>query len=220
MRADQTDGASDRSTKRAPSAILTADGMQAGTESTYSRQDPGHSIATLSAVCWLPRAELNPQQWMDCGRRLGRIGAGTNWWIGDWLRYGNARYGDRYKVACKLTGYDAQTLMNFAYVSARIHTSGRREEVSWSHHAALAALDADEQAKWLDRIVTDRLSLKDLRVELRAMRSAGGRASCRGAHARGGDGLPTCPTCGQPLRLGLPLRSVGTQIAGAPEARG
>ena len=61
---------------------------------------------------------MTDRQWMEHGQRLRRLGTGANWWVGDWIRYGNARYGERYKLATKLTGYDKQTLMNFAYVAS------------------------------------------------------------------------------------------------------
>ena len=40
------------------------------------------------------------------------------WWIGDWVQYGAARYGAKYAVAARVTGYDRQTLMNMVYLAA------------------------------------------------------------------------------------------------------
>jgi hypothetical protein len=180
---------------------------------------PGRHAAALSAVAWHTHVELNQQEWVEFGRRLGRLGIGANWWLGDWIRYGNARYGQRYRLATKLTGYDRQTLMNCAYVSSRIEVSVRREDVSWSHHAALAALDTAEQRRWLERIAVDRLSLRDLRLELRATRSRD--TSAVGAHvapARDSARGLRCPACGQPLRGGTALRRPLAQHDAAPDS--
>ena len=38
--------------------------------------------------------------------------------------------------------------MNMVYVASRFEVSRRREMLSWSHHAALAALDRDGQELW------------------------------------------------------------------------
>ena len=47
-------------------------------------------------------------------------------------------YGERYELAAKVTGYDAQTLMNMFYVASRFEISRRREKLSFSRHAAPA----------------------------------------------------------------------------------
>ena len=88
--------------------------------------------------------ELAHDDWLRQGGRLGvgRPGA-AGWWIGDWVRYGAATYGQRYAVATRVTGYNDQTLMNMVYVATRFEISRRRENLSWSHHAELAALDRE-----------------------------------------------------------------------------
>jgi len=111
--------------------------------------------------------------------------AGRNaaWWIGDWLRYGTARYGSKYAAAARTTGYDRQTLMNMVYVATRFEFSRRRENLSWSHHAELAAFDIDQQERWLDRAAAERFSVRDLREMLSSSKQPAGRASTRRAAA-------------------------------------
>lgn len=121
----------------------------------------------LSSVGWLAHTALTLDEWRTSGARLGAAGRSSNWWIGDWVRYGLGRYGQRYELASGITGYDCQTLMNFAYVSSRFDISRRRETLSWSHHAELAALEQDDQEQWLDRAVLEGLSVRDLRARVR-----------------------------------------------------
>jgi hypothetical protein len=125
----------------------------------------------LTETSWVPRRELTIDDWLRHGRSLGAIGRGSGWWIGDWVRFGNSRYGERYAVASRITGYDTQSLMNMAYVASRFSPSRRREKLSFSHHADLAALPFEEQERWLDRAERDRLSSHRLRQELRRAES-------------------------------------------------
>ena len=121
----------------------------------------------LTQTSWSPRRELTLTDWLRHGRSLGSVGRASGWWIGDWIRYGNARYGEKYETAARVTGYDVQSLMNMAYVASRFEISRRRENLSFSHHAELAALASDAQERWLDRAEIGGLSSRRLREELR-----------------------------------------------------
>lgn len=182
----------------------------------------------VSPVAWKPQQGLEFAEWLHQGRRLGSIGRGVAWWIGDWVSYGNAKFGEKYSRAARVTGYDVQSLMNMAYVASRFELSRRKETLSWSHHAELAALDPDEQDRWLVFADERRLSVRGLRDELRAWRSG------RGTRKNGKNGSaasrtrstaktvtapvstapqieadPVCPRCGYHLdnetQPGMPL---------------
>jgi hypothetical protein len=126
-----------------------------------------HPSTILSGTAWVPEGDLALAQWLEYGRRLGQLGRGVAWWIGDWLRYGNLRYGEKYSRAARATGYDAQSLMNMAYVASRFAPDRRREQLSWSHHAEVASLEPAEQDRWLDLAEGERLSVHSLRLEVR-----------------------------------------------------
>jgi hypothetical protein len=121
----------------------------------------------------MPDEDIDYHSWIIEGRRIGAIGRGSPWWVGDWLHYGTARWGERYLEAVKITGYDAKSLRNMRYVSSRFASSLRRDNLTWSHHALLAAMEPDEQRHWLDRAVANRFSVEDLRIELRTARRGG-----------------------------------------------
>lgn len=166
---------------------------------------------SVTPVAWSVDEDLAFSQWLDQGRRLGVAGRGAGWWIGDWVRYGAVRYGGRYTRAAKVTGYDYKTLMNMVYVSSRFEISRRRERLSWSHHAELASLEVEEQEHWLDRIESEKLTVRRLREELargpRALHdcSAGKQEPDHGTHASGEAVCPNCgcesvcPHCGHPI---------------------
>jgi hypothetical protein len=152
--------------------------------------------ATITPVAWTASGEMDLAEWVAAGRSLGAIGRCSQWWLADWIRYGNARFGERYARAAAITGYDPQTLMNMVYVASRFDFSRRREKLSWSHHEAVASLEQDRQERWLNLATERKLSVADLRLELR---------SRRGPHTKGSEGdlAPVddttwvCPKCGQ-----------------------
>lgn len=125
------------------------------------------SAPNLSRVAWNRPEGMDYPEWIAAGRRLGVIGRGSQWWIGDWLQFGTSEFGERYVEASRVTGYDPKSLRNMRYVASRFPPSLRRDNLQWSHHALLAALEPEERANWLDRATADRLSVADLRGELR-----------------------------------------------------
>jgi hypothetical protein len=154
-------------------------------------------IADLSAAGWTG-LDLPYDEWLRQGSRLGLAGRNASWWIGDWLRYGTARYGSKYTAAARVTGYDRQTLMNMVYVATRFEISRRRENLSWSHHAELAALEDAEQNMWLERAAVERLSVRDLREELGAHRETSARAARESPPSRSAtQRTVVCPHCGE-----------------------
>jgi hypothetical protein len=127
-------------------------------------------LTALTPTSWAADCELGVSEWVEQGRCLGAIGRGSAWWIGDWVRYGSVRYGDKYAAASQVTGYDAHSLMNMSYVASRFEPSRRRPGLSFSHHAVLAGLSPDDQELWLDRAEAGGLSVRALRIELRKAR--------------------------------------------------
>lgn len=159
---------------------------------------------SMTATSWQAATELPLSQWSAAGRRLGAIGRGVGWWIGDWLNYGNRRFGERYTRAKRITRYDVQTLMNMVYVASRFPPERRREGLSFSHHAELAALAPDEQDRWLTRAEAKGWSVRCLREELRGKRGGRGPGAGGGKRPTGSpepaDEALVCPRCGEQLR--------------------
>ena len=156
---------------------------------------PGRSKVALTSVAWSPEATLEMREWADHGHRLGVIGRGVGWWIGDWVRYGNERFGERYVRASRITGYDVQTLMNMVYVASRFEPHERRESLSWSHHAEIAAVEPAGRQRWLDLAESQRLSVRCLREEIRRARRLAETNSPPAAEDEGQHAL-VCPSCG------------------------
>jgi hypothetical protein len=137
---------------------------------TANRASVGMRSPHRGRVAWAPESELEHPQWVAAGYRLGAIGRGSQWWIGDWLRYGVAKWGEKYAEAARITGYDCPTLRNMAWVASRFPVSLRSDKLTWSHHVLLAPLTQAEQRYWIDRATELHLSVADLRIELRSAR--------------------------------------------------
>ena len=120
-------------------------------------------------------------EWQNIGARLDEIDGAIKWWIGDWLNFGEQHYGEMYSQAVLVTGYDYQTLANQKWVSSRFELSRRRENLSFSHHAAVASLPPEKADALLDQ--AEGLSVRALRDKAFPQEPS-----------------PVCPTCGQAIK--------------------
>ncbi len=170
-------------------------GRNLGTVRSGERQEAAVTAASMTRTSWSAPVGIGLQEWSDHGRRLGAVGRAVGWWIGDWVRYGNERWGERYTRAARLTGYDVKTLMNMVYVASAYEPTERREALSWTHHAEVAGLERVQRAALLERAETERLSARCLREELRRLRRADAASSADVSVDR-----PRCPSCGSRLR--------------------
>ncbi len=73
--------------------------------------------------------------WLQVGETLKGLDRALPWMVGDWLNFGEQKYGETYSQGMDLTGLEYQTLANEKYVSSRFEISRRRESLSFSHHA-------------------------------------------------------------------------------------
>jgi hypothetical protein len=186
---------------------VASNGLAPGRERTSSKDQ--QAKAMVSPTYWSPWDDLGVAEWIIQGRRLGAIGRGVAWWIGDWVNYGNAKFGQKYSRAARITGYDVQSLMNMSYVASRFGCSRRREKLSWSHHAELAGLEVEYQEMWLENAERKHLSVRGLREAVRTWRahqlgaaSGAGQSQSNAEPANDdpgpgpGDGEVVCPQCG------------------------
>jgi hypothetical protein len=108
------------------------------------------------------------ERWTAIGARIAAHSDAASWWLGDWLAFGQAKYGRRYKEGLTLTGLEYQTLRNYAAVARRFDLSRRRDDLSFQHHAEVCSLTDDEQDRWLELAATRGWSRNELRRRLRA----------------------------------------------------
>jgi hypothetical protein len=114
------------------------------------------------------------ERWDDYGLVLWGLGQAATWAVGDWIEYGEARYGEKYAAAQALTLRAPEALMKLSYVSRRFPISRRRKAVGWSLHADVAALPPDEADALLEAVEREGLTRVELRERLRARRELEG----------------------------------------------
>lgn len=125
------------------------------------------------------------QAWELIGEQLFSLTDSATWWIADWLAYGETSFQDRYAEAIKRTSLKYQTLRNYVWVARRFDLQRRHSDLSFGHHAEVAALEQPEQDYWLRKAEEFRWSRSHLRNEVRTSlreRSAQrGGSSCQPA---------------------------------------
>jgi hypothetical protein len=96
--------------------------------------------------------DLDIDEWRPIGTQLKKLDTRVSWWLGDGWAFGEARYRDR-KARVEAEDWDGpayQTCRNAATISRSFEASRRRDTLSYSHHAELAALEPEEADDLLD----------------------------------------------------------------------
>ena len=103
--------------------------------------------------------------WQDLGYTLCSLRRAMTWCIGDWLNYGEFRYGEMYAQGEAVTGMNPDYLRNLKWIASRIPMSLRRDNRGLSWHQPVASLETEAERKfWLE--LADRQDWT--RAELRA----------------------------------------------------
>lgn len=125
------------------------------------------SVASLSPTALHFRRDIPFDEWCAVGEQLKKIESGVQWWIGDWLRYGEHAYGETYTQAIEQTDLAYQTLANTVWVAGKIEPSRRRENLSFKHHAEVASLDPEEQEALLSEAEVRKWNSMELRTAVK-----------------------------------------------------
>jgi len=105
--------------------------------------------------------------WIEAGKFLKTAEGAIQFWIGDWLNFGEKRYGEKYSQALEATEYEEKTLRNFSYVSNHVPVSLRKDNLHFGHHNIVAALEHDKQDKWLTKASEKGMTVAELRSAVR-----------------------------------------------------
>jgi hypothetical protein len=132
--------------------------------------------APLPDVDWSPTAlvlpeALSQQEWVGIGRKLRTMEQSVMWWIGDWLAYGERKYGD-ISAAAETTGYSRGALYNAKYVATTFEPSSRDETLPWSLHKSAAGLPPEQRHEVLSVAAERGWSQRDLVAEIKRRKGA------------------------------------------------
>jgi hypothetical protein len=88
------------------------------------------------------------EEWVKAGNVLQTIHKHINFWIGDWILFGEQYFSDTYSQAIFLTGKSDITLRNCAWI-ASVFPPEQRRDLSYTHHFEVAGMDNIEDRDYL-----------------------------------------------------------------------
>lgn len=115
-----------------------------------------------------PIGEPTFDQWIRCGEFIKNANGAVHFWIGDWMNYGEQKWGEMYTQAIDETGYSYGTLANDKWVASRVDPSRRREHLSFAHHQEVADLMPEDQEELLKVAEDQKLNSKTFRTFVRS----------------------------------------------------
>lgn len=129
---------------------------------------------TLSATGIVFDGEVSFDDWQAAGALIERAHGGVQWWIGDWLLYGEGRpeWGDKYEAAIQAFDKEYQTLAQYKWLAKAFDFSRRREKLSFKHHMEVAALESPVADELLDQAESGDWSSATLRKQAADRRAA------------------------------------------------
>ncbi len=113
------------------------------------------------------------EDWARMGHALARMEKAVQWWVGDWLLYGEHTFGEKFAQAASETGLSEESLKQCQWVASRFtRVNSRRPELTFSHHRAVAALPPVQADAMLEVAKREAMSVHDLSQEVRRAKNA------------------------------------------------
>lgn len=130
----------------------------------------------------LARPDLPYEQFEALCVLLGKMHEAVRFAIGDAIILGENLYREQAYQAIEAMGLSEDARREYVRVSAQVPRSIRRKDLSWSHHRAVASMEAPEQKKWLKAASEQRMSHHELREQLRNGSEPTSPQVCRCCH--------------------------------------
>ena len=104
-------------------------------------------------------------QWKTLGDVLRTIEKANQFWVGDWVNFGDDKFPDMVKQTAEELGYDIQTIRSYARVARKFVNAPRG--ASFSHYEAVASLAGPVADRLIEEAVSNKLSVRELEAEVR-----------------------------------------------------
>lgn len=125
--------------------------------------DLAHDIGITDEVSWTPGTDMDFDKYQSIGRTFQQIQRSLAYWVGDWLCYGENRFGEAYAQALEDTGKANETLIKWQAVARRVPKSIRQKDLTWTHHFYVAYIDEDQRGDMLQMALNMGLSSRELK---------------------------------------------------------
>ena len=107
------------------------------------------------------------EEWLEFGERLNFIETSVQWRVGDYLAYGEFKYGEKYAQA--LNESQANSWKVYQWVAKRVPKHVRNPELPWSYYRDIARYNPDIQEKIVDHLHTSNATGRELSKWLRSI---------------------------------------------------
>jgi hypothetical protein len=128
------------------------------------------------------------EEWERIGGTLQSFYRANKFWIGDWLNFGERKYGETFSQAIEETDFEYHTLQNYKWVANKIEMSLRKDNLSFSHHNLVAGMESKEQKKWLDKAEKEGWDVRTLKEQIKGVTEKELDENIKTEHC--------CPKCG------------------------
>jgi N6-adenosine-specific RNA methylase IME4 len=113
---------------------------------------------------------LSFENWLNLAPKLRTIRDASLWWWGDYINFGERKYGEKYSQALEESDYSYGTLANASSLCNKFESSRRRENLPISFHQEVMSLPPADQDVLLDRCTDENWTRNELRGEIRKAR--------------------------------------------------
>lgn len=148
-----------------PSSPPTYKGFFMASEITIKENhDIEYSGFRLQKNGLIPIGSPTFEQWEECGAFIKKAEGACHLWLGDWLNYGEERWGEEHAQALEADyGYDYDTLRRDKWVTKNVPVVRRRTNLSFDHHREVAKLEPKDQDILLDKAEEEHIPTKEFR---------------------------------------------------------
>ena len=116
--------------------------------------------------------DVTYDEWAACGKRLANEYSRIQWAIGDWINFGERKFGEMYSQAEDDTHFSYGTLRNYASICARIPKENRNPKLRFHQIKHVAALEPRIQRVVIEAAVRTEMTGDDV---LEAVRKIQGK---------------------------------------------
>lgn len=106
------------------------------------------------------------EEWAGIGDLLRTLEGGVAWIVGDWINFGQGEYGEAASQA--ISDFAPETARVYEWVAAKVPRENRRDDLSFTHHQIVAALDVEKQRELLERAAEGQWSTSRLKSETKS----------------------------------------------------
>ena len=107
---------------------------------------------SLTKTSWELPQSMTEGDWRAAGNALSQVDGAMNWWLGDWWRFGEHKYGDRKSLveSDEWSGPSWDQCRAAGSISGIFESARRRAVVPFGHHREVSSLPIAECDQLLD----------------------------------------------------------------------